>query len=173
MDIFSDFITTFDTNMKRIALFPGSFDPFTRGHESLVESALRLFDEVIIAVGANISKSCLLSVEQRCRLIADRYAEEARVSVASFDTLTGDFARKVGATTLIRGVRNTTDFNFERSIEATNRHLFPELTTILLVTPERDAHISSSVVRELHAFGRNVDDFMPQGVDLLKYITEK
>lgn len=159
--------------MKRIALFPGSFDPFTRGHEAVVAIALRLFDEVVIAVGENISKSCLLSVEQRCRLIADCYASEPRVRVASFNTLTGDFAQIIGATTLIRGVRNTVDFEFERTMEATNRHLYPSLTTVILMTPAEYMHISSSVVRELYSFGRSVDDLMPQAIDLLDYITER
>lgn len=156
--------------MKRVALFAGSFDPFTRGHEAVVEEALRLFDEVVIAVGENISKRSLLSVEQRCRLIADLYGKNSRVRVASYSTLTGDFAREVGAMALVRGVRNTVDFELERTMEATNRELFPGLTTILLVTPAEYMHISSSMVRELLAFGRKVDDYLPQGVDIAKYI---
>ncbi len=156
--------------MKRVALFAGSFDPFTRGHGAVVEEALRLFDEVVIAVGENISKRSLLSVEQRCRLIADLYGKNSRVRVASYSTLTGDFAREVGAMALVRGVRNTVDFELERTMEATNRELFPGLTTILLVTPAEYMHISSSMVRELLAFGRKVDDYLPQGVDIAKYI---
>ncbi|MBR2352696.1 MAG: pantetheine-phosphate adenylyltransferase [Alistipes sp.] len=156
--------------MKRVALFAGSFDPFTRGHEAVVEEALRLFDEVVIAVGENISKRSLLSVEQRCRLIADLYGKNSRVRVASYSTLTGDFAREVGAMALVRGVRNTVDFELERTMEATNRELFPGLTTILLVTPAEYMHISSSMVRELLAYGRKVDDYLPQGVDIAKYI---
>lgn len=158
--------------MKRIALFAGSFDPFTRGHEVVVEEALRLFDEVVIGVGENVSKRSLLSVEQRCRLIEDLYRDNQAVKVASYSTLTGDFAREVGATVLVRGVRNTIDFEFERSIETTNRQLFPELTTVLLPTPADYMHISSSMVRELLAFGRDVSDYMPQGVDLANYISE-
>ena len=158
--------------MKRIALFAGSFDPFTRGHEVVVEEALRLFDEVVIGVGENVSKRSLLSVEQRCRLIDDLYRDNDAVKVASYSTLTGDFAREVGATVLVRGVRNTIDFEFERSIEATNRQLFPDLTTVLLPTPADYMHISSSMVRELLAFGRDVKDYMPQGVDLADYISE-
>lgn len=156
--------------MKRIALFPGSFDPFTRGHESLVEGALRLFDEVIIAVGENVSKRGLLTVEQRQRLISDRYAGEERVKVTSYSCLTGDFARQVGAVAMIRGIRNTTDFNFERSIEATNRRIFPEITTVMLVTPDEYAHISSSIVRELLSFGHDVAEFMPEGIDIKNYL---
>lgn len=164
------FLFTFVVNMKRIALFPGSFDPFTRGHESLVEGALRLFDEIVIAVGDNISKRGLLTTEQRIKLIADRYAGDSRVKVASYSCLTGDFARQVGAVAMIRGIRNTTDFNFERSIEATNRRIFPELTTVMLVTPDEYAHISSSIVRELLSFGHDVSEFMPEGVEIKNYL---
>ena len=156
--------------MKRIALFAGSFDPFTRGHEAVVEEALRLFDEVVIGVGENVSKKGLLSVEQRCRLIEDLYAENERVRVAKYSTLTGDFAREVGAMALVRGVRNTVDFEFERTIEAPNRNLFPELTTVLLVTPAEYMHISSSTVRELLAFGRSVDELMPSKIKIENYL---
>ncbi|MBO5771432.1 MAG: pantetheine-phosphate adenylyltransferase [Alistipes sp.] len=158
--------------MKRIALFPGSFDPFTRGHQSLVDSALQLFDQVIVAVGENVAKRGLLDIEARKRLIADLYADNERVSVASYTTLTGEFAREMGACAIIRGVRNATDFDFERSIEAVNRHLFPELTTVILVAPNQLAHISSSVIRELLAFDHDVCDFMPEGVDIHKYIVK-
>ena len=156
--------------MTRIALFAGSFDPFTRGHEAVVEEALRLFDEVVIGVGENVSKKGLLSVEDRCRLIEDLYADNKRVRVAKYSTLTGDFAREVGATALVRGVRNTVDFEFERTIEATNRNLFPELTTVLLVTPAEYMHISSSVVRELLSFGRSVDELMPSRIKIENYL---
>ena len=155
--------------MTRIALFAGSFDPFTRGHEVVVEEALKLFDKVVIGVGENVSKRSLLSVEQRCRLIGDIYRDDDRVEVASYSTLTGDFAREMGATVLVRGVRNTVDFEFERTIEITNRQLFPELTTVLLPTPVEYMHISSSMVRELLAFGRDVKEYLPQGVDLENY----
>ena len=156
--------------MTRIALFAGSFDPFTRGHEVVVEEALHLFDEVVIGVGENISKKGLLTVEQRCQLISDLYRGNSRVKVISYSTLTGDFAREVGATVLVRGVRNTVDFEFERTIEATNRRLFPELTTVLLPTPAEYMHISSSMVRELLAFGRKVDDYLPQNIKIENYL---
>ena len=156
--------------MSRTALFAGSFDPFTRGHEAVVEEALRLFDEVVIGVGENVSKRGLLAVDARCRLIEDLYADNERVRVAKYSTLTGDFAREVGATALVRGVRNTVDFEFERTIEATNRQLFPELTTVLLVTPAEYMHISSSTVRELLAFGRSVDELMPSKIKLEDYL---
>ena len=156
--------------MAKIALFAGSFDPFTRGHEVVVEMALRLFDEVVIGVGENVAKQSLLSVEARCRLIADIYKNNNRVRVKSYSTLTGDFAREVGATILVRGVRNTVDFEFERTIEATNRQLFPELTTVLISTPAEYMHISSSMVRELLAFGRDIKEYLPQNIKIENYI---
>ena len=156
--------------MAKVALFAGSFDPFTRGHKAVVEEALRLFDEVVVAVGENVSKHSLLSVEERCRLIEEVYKDNSRVRVASYSTLTGDFAREVGATALVRGVRNTVDFEFERTIEITNRQLFPELTTVLLPTPVEYMHISSSMVRELLAFGRDVTDNLPQNIKIDNYI---
>lgn len=156
--------------MTRRALFAGSFDPFTRGHEAVVEEALRLFDEVVIGVGENVSKKGLLSVDDRCRLIEDVYADNERVRVAKYSTLTGDFAHEVGATVLVRGVRNTIDFEFERTIEATNRNLFPTLTTVLLVTPAEYMHISSSTVRELLAFGRKVDELLPSKIKIENYL---
>ena len=124
------------------------------------------------AVGENISKVHLLDVESRCRLISDIYASEPRVSVRSYGTLTGEFAMEVGACAIVRGIRNTTDFNFERSIEATNRRLFPSVTTVLLVTPDEYAHISSSIVRELVSFGHDVGEFMPKGVRLSDYMSK-
>ena len=156
--------------MAKRALFAGSFDPFTRGHEAVVAEALQLFDEVVVGVGANVSKKGLLSVEQRCRLIEDVYKEEKRVRVATYNTLTGDFAREVGATVLVRGVRNTVDFEMERTMEATNRDLFPKLTTVLLITPAEYLHISSSMVRELLAFGESVDKYMPANIKLENYL---
>ena len=156
--------------MAKIALFAGSFDPFTRGHEAVVEAALKLFDEVVIGVGENISKRTLLSVEQRCQLITDVYKNDSRVRVVSYNILTGDFAREVGATVLVRGVRNSVDFEFERTIEATNRDLFPELTTVLLPTPAEVMHLSSSMVRELLAFGREVDKYLPQNINIKNYL---
>jgi len=126
--------------MERIALFPGSFDPFTRGHAALVAEALHLFDRVIVGIGNNLAKEGLLSVGNRKRLIDDR------------------------------GVRNTTDFEYERTMEAANHRLFPAITTVMLFTPAEVADIASSTVREVHAFGRSVEEFMPEGVDIEKYL---
>ena len=154
----------------KTAIFPGSFDPFTRGHEAIVEKALHLFDKVVIGIGNNVSKQGLLSVENRKRLIDDRYAGDARVEAMIYDGLTGDFAQRVGAAAVIRGVRNTTDFEYERTMEATNHRLCPAITTVMLFTPAAVADISSSTVREVMAFGRTVEEFMPRGIDINNYL---
>ncbi len=156
--------------MQRIVLFPGSFDPFTRGHEALVGQALRLFDRVIIGIGNNPGKSGLLTVENRRRLIADLYADEPRIEARIYTGLTGDFARQAGACAILRGVRNTTDFEYERTMEAANHRIHPEITTVMLFTPSEVADIASSTVREVLAFGRPVDEFMPRSIHIEEYL---
>ncbi|MCM1151385.1 MAG: pantetheine-phosphate adenylyltransferase [Alistipes sp.] len=156
--------------MERIAIFPGSFDPFTRGHAALVDTALKLFDRLVIGIGSNLSKRGLLTPENRKRLIDDLYACDPRVETRIYDGLTGELAAAVGACALVRGVRNTLDFEYERSMEATNRRLWPALTTVVLFAPADVADISASGVREVLAFGRSVEEFMPAGIDITKYL---
>lgn len=156
--------------MQRIALFPGSFDPFTRGHKAIVDEALRLFDEVVIAIGYNPAKRGLLGVDARRRLIERVYRDDKRVRVTTYTMLTGDEARRVGATTIVRGVRNAADFDYERTLDHANRHIYPDLRTVVVIVPAEVEHISSSLVRELHHFGHDVGEFMPEGVDLAEYM---
>ena len=150
----------------KIALFPGSFDPFTRGHEAIVRQALTLFDKVVVAIGENIGKNSLLSTEERIKFIEQLYANDERVEAIAYSTLTGEAARAVGASAIIRGVRNTIDFEYERTLAQTNKRLFPEIETILLLTPADLADVSSSAVRELLAFGHDVSEMLPEGIDL-------
>jgi pantetheine-phosphate adenylyltransferase len=156
--------------MERVAIFPGSFDPFTRGHEAVVEEALRIFDKVIIAIGHNTSKRGMLTVEARKRLIERVYENEERVEVTTYTTLTGDEARRVGARTIIRSVRNATDFDYERTMDHANRAIYPELRTVVVIAPAEVEHISSSLVRELHAFGHDTSSLLPEGVTLTEYL---
>ena len=156
--------------MERTAIFPGSFDPFTRGHAALVDEALNLFDRVIIGIGNNTAKRGLLTPENRKRLIDDFYAAQPRVEARIYTGLTGEFALGVGASAIIRGVRNTTDFEYERTMQAANQRIYPTLTTVMLFTPAVVADIASSPVREVLAFGRTVEEFMPEGVDIEKYL---
>ena len=154
----------------KTAIFPGSFDPFTRGHQALVDDALRIFDKVVIGIGNNVSKAGLLRIEARKQLIEDLYADNPRVEVRIYTGLTGDFAQQVGAAAVIRGVRNTTDFEYERTMAATNRRLYPAVVTVMLFTPPDVADISSSTVREVLAFGRSVAEFLPRGIELENYL---
>lgn len=156
--------------MERTAIFPGSFDPFTRGHAALVDEALNLFDRIVIGIGNNFAKNSLMSVENRKRLIDDIYRDEPRVEARIYTGLTGEFAEQVNASAIIRGVRNTTDFEYERTMEATNHRIYPAITTVMLFTPAPVADISSSTVREVLSFGRNVEEFLPEGIDINKYL---
>lgn len=158
--------------MERIAIFPGSFDPFTRGHQAVVEEALKLFDRVVIAIGHNLAKCGLLTTEARKRLIESLYVAEPRVEVTLYTSLTGIEARRVGATAMIRSVRSSADFDYERTIERANREIFPDIATVILLAPAELEYISSSLVRELHAFGQDTSSLLPEGVILEDYIEE-
>jgi len=145
-------------------LFAGSFDPFTRGHDSLVRRALLLADSVVVAVGENVGKQGLLPPAERVAAIRQLYAAEPRVSVCSYHGLTAELAREVGATALLRGVRSTKDYELERDMADVNRKL-TGVETILLVAEPEYAAISSSIVRELMKFGADVSEFLPKPTD--------
>ena len=141
-------------------LFPGSFDPFTLGHKSIVDHTLQFAEEVVIAIGVNAGKKSMFSLEERMAQIQKVYADEPRVKVASYEGLTTDFAESIGATAMVRGVRTAQDFEFERMLADVNRKL-TGIETILLITEPQYSAISSSVVRELLSYGKDVKDFLP------------
>lgn len=147
--------------MKKIALFPGSFDPFTNGHLDVVQRGARMFDEIIIAIGNNSSKQRYIPVEKMIEVINGVFKDQANIRAQAYKGLTAEFAREVGATFLLRGLRNTTDFEYENTIAQANRHINPELETVFLITSPALAAISSTIIREIHRFGGNVDDFIP------------
>ncbi len=151
--------------MKRIALFPGTFDPFTIGHESIVRRGLELVDEVIIAIGINDKKLTYFTLEKRMEAIQNLYAGEPRIRVVSYDSLTVDFAAEVGAQFIMRGIRTVNDFEYEKSIADVNRKL-TGIETFLLFTEPEHTHISSSIVRELLRYGKDISLFVPQGTKL-------
>ena len=144
----------------RTAIFPGTFDPFTIGHDALVRRALGLVDELYIAIGINTEKRAMLSVEERIERIATLYKDEPNIRVVSYDGLTTDFAQSVGAKFIVRGVRNTIDFEYERNIADINRML-TGIDTILLISDPKFAAISSSMVRELAHFGKDISEYLP------------
>lgn len=151
--------------MKRKAIFPGTFDPFTIGHSSLVERSLEIVDEIVIAIGINEKKNSYFSLEQRLEMIRTLYKNDQRISVLSYNSLTVDFAQEVNASLIIRGIRTVNDFEYEKTIADMNRVIAGVETIILFTEPEL-THISSTIVRELLNFGHDVSKFIPKGMIL-------
>jgi pantetheine-phosphate adenylyltransferase len=149
--------------MKKIAFFPGSFDPFTKGHEDIVLRGLTLFDEVIIGIGHNATKARYFSIEKMITWIEETF-EGKSVKVVSYNDLTANVAKDMGADFLIRGLRNTTDFEYENSIAQVNRYLVENLETVFLITAPHLAPISSTIIRDLHRYGTNIDNFLPYNI---------
>ena len=145
----------------KTAIFPGTFDPFTVGHASLVERGLPLFDRIVIGVGVNDNKRTLYTNEERVRNIQEIYANEPRIKVVAYDDLTVDLAKREGAEFILRGIRSVKDFEYERDIAAMNERL-SGVETVLLFTEPQYMSISSSVVRELLRFGKDVTEFLPK-----------
>jgi pantetheine-phosphate adenylyltransferase len=148
--------------MKKTAIFPGSFDPYTKGHHDIVLRSLALFDAVIIGIGYNSSKkNRYFDIELMVEKIEEVYKDMPNVSVVVYNELTSTLAKKYDAQFLVRGLRNTTDFEYENTISQMNRYLNEELDTVFLITAPQYAAISSTVIREVHRYGGNVDEFLP------------
>lgn len=154
------------SDLSRRAVFPGSFDPITRGHENILRRAAGLFDEVVVAIGVNHDKQGMFPLEQRLQWCRDTFADLPHIRVTSFEGLTVDFCRSVGAGWLIRGVRNGGDFEYERTIAQMTKLLEDGLETMILFTDPEHAPISSSVVRDIAHHGGDVSRFVPDAVDL-------
>ncbi len=152
--------------MKNVALFPGSFDPFTAGHLNILRRALTMFDEVVVAVGINQDKPGFFSMEKRVDIIRQATRGMSGVSVIQYDSLTIDACRERDIHHIVRGVRNMIDFETERSIADANRRLAPEIETIIIPTAQEFAHISSSAVRDILRHGGDYSTFIPEGVVL-------
>ncbi|WP_333821066.1 pantetheine-phosphate adenylyltransferase [Ohtaekwangia sp.] len=147
---------------KRIALFPGSFDPFTKGHEDIVLRGLQVFDEIIVAIGYNSAKSNrYFAIDMMIEKIQMAFQKYPNIKVLTYSELTAEFARKHGAQFLLRGLRNTTDFEYENSISQVNRKLYGDLESVFLITTPQLAWISSSIIREVHKYGGDVSQFLP------------
>ena len=146
------------------AVYPGSFDPFTLGHLDILQRASDIFEKVIVAVLENPNKAPLFSVEERIDMIRDSVGEDARIEVDSFNGLTVDYARKVGAGSLVRGLRATSDFESEFQMALFNRRLAPEINTVFLMTSFANVFLSSSLIKEVASYGGNVDFAVPPSV---------
>ncbi len=151
--------------MKR-AIFPGTFDPFTIGHFSIVMRGLNIFDEIIIGIGVNFSKKNLFNEDDRKKMIEETFRNEPRVKVEIYNSLTIDFAKKSDAGFILRGLRTVADFEYERTIGDTNFEL-SGIETVILFTESAYSHISSTVIRDLIRYGKDVKKFLPPGIDIL------
>lgn len=152
--------------MSHIAVFPGSFDPITRGHESIVRRVLPLFDKVIVAIGVNSHKNYFYPLERRKQFIQHTFADVPTIEVETFSGLTIDYCRKVKARYIIRGLRTTTDLEFEKAIAQMNKSMAEEIETLfILPTPELSA-INSTIIRDIVRNGGDASGFVPAGIDL-------
>lgn len=148
--------------MKRIALFAGSFDPFTRGHEDIVLRGLKVFDEIVIAIGYNSQKNTrYFPIEVMIDKITQTFSGNKNIKVITYSELTAELAKKMGARYLLRGLRNTTDFEYENSVAQVNRHLNADLESVFLITSPQLASISSTLIREVHRYGGDVSSLIP------------
>ena len=154
--------------MERIALFPGSFDPFTNGHYDIVLRGLSIFDKIIISIGHNSQKKRYFQLDLMLQCINEAFTDYSNVEVITYNELTASLAKKYNARYLLRGLRNTTDFEYENSISQVNRYLNSELETVFLITSPKYAAISSSIIREVHKYGGNVDEFLPYIIQHIK-----
>jgi len=159
--------------MKKIAVFPGSFDPFTIGHEAIVRRALSLFDEIIIAVGANALKKSFYSLATRKEMITKVFQNEPRVIVDHYEGLTVDYCKKNGAGYLLRGLRTAADFEFERAIAQVNKAMAPGIESVFLLTIPEHTPVNSTIVRDIIRSGGDASMFVPRSINLKDYKGEE
>ena len=152
--------------MTKIAVFPGSFSPFTIGHQSIIEKALPIFDKIIIAIGINSDKNQYFSIEERMQWIKDVYSNNPKIEVKFYEGLTVDLCKRENANFIIRGLRDSHDFKFEKNIAQMNNNLNNEIETIFLITPPEISHISSTIIRDIIKNGGDVSKFIPKQITL-------
>ncbi|MDM8001416.1 MAG: pantetheine-phosphate adenylyltransferase [Bacteroidota bacterium] len=156
--------------MDKVAVFPGSFDPFTVGHESIVKRALSLFDRVIIAVGENAEKKNLFSIAMRMKMISKVFEGESRVEVTRYSGLTVEFCRKHGARYILRGLRTAADFEYERAMGHMNWKMAPEIDTVFLLTSTEHTPVNSTIVRDIIKNGGDASMFVPASINISDYL---
>ena len=152
--------------MNKIAVFPGSFSPFSLGHKAVVDSALPLFDKIIIAVGNNPEKNQYFSIKKRLKWINDVYKNMPNISVERYEGLTVDFCKTVNANFIVRGIRDSHDFKFEKNIAQMNKKLNAEIETIFIITPPDLSHISSTILRDIIKNGGDISTFIPKEISI-------
>ncbi len=150
--------------MKKVAVFPGSFDPITKGHENVIKRAIPLFDKIIIAVGENAQKSNYFNLDDRVKWIEKVFENDENISVKTYSGLTTEFCKSVDSKFLLRGLRTSADFEFERSIGQVNKRLYPEIETVFMLTASEFTPISSSIVRDIHRHKGSILQFIPEAI---------
>ncbi len=150
--------------MKKVAVFPGSFDPITKGHENVIKRAIPLFDEIIIAIGENAQKNNYFNRDDRVKWIEKVFENDKNISVKTYSGLTTEFCKSVNSKFLLRGLRTSADFEFERSIGQVNKRLYPEVETVFMLTASEFTPISSSIVRDIHRHKGNILQFIPEAI---------
>ena len=156
--------------MQKIAVFPGSFDPFTVGHENIVLRALDLFDQIIVAIGVHSTKKPLLKIESRVTMVNQIFASYEQVSADSFEGLTVDYCRKVKATHMLRGIRTAADFEYERAIAQINKRMLPSVESIFLLTSPEHTPINSTIIRDIIRNQGDASQFLPSGININDFL---
>ncbi len=156
--------------MKKIAVFPGSFDPFTIGHESIVNRAIPIFDEIIVAIGYNSTKKGFINIEKRKELIQNVFQNSSKVKVEVYSELTVDFCKRKSAKYILRGLRTAADFEYERAIAQMNNFMKSDVETVFLLTKSEHSPISSTIVREILKFNGDVSNFLPTSINIHDYL---
>jgi len=159
--------------MERIAIFPGSFDPFTVGHESIVNRALPLFDKIIIMIGYNSNKLSFFPLEKREKWINEVFKNEPRVEVKTHEGLTVDFCKQVNASYILRGLRTSADFEYERAIAQINKKMLPKIESIFLLTMPEHTPINSTIVRDIILHGGDASMFLPAALNMSEFKPDK
>lgn len=157
--------------MEKVAVFPGTFDPFTVGHEALVKRALKIFDKVVVAVGKNLSKSTLFTIDQRLEMVKDVFANYDNVEVVGYEGLTVDFCESIGAKFLLRGLRTSADFEYERAIGQVNKAMKPEIESVFMLTAPEHTPVNSTIVRDIIVNKGDATKFLPKAININKYLS--
>ena len=155
--------------MEKIAIFPGSFDPFTVGHESIVKRALSMFDKIVIMIGYNINKQSFYPLEKRLKWIDQVFEKEEKVKVEIHEGLTVDFCKQVGAKYILRGIRTSSDFEYERAIAQVNKKMHPEIETVFLLTLPEHTPVMATIVRDIVSHGGDISMFIPQVLNIEEF----
>ncbi|MDI3527126.1 MAG: pantetheine-phosphate adenylyltransferase [Tenuifilum sp.] len=156
--------------MSRVAIFPGSFDPITVGHESIVYRSLSLFDKVIVAIGYNSNKKAFFSIDKRIAMIEKVFANEPRVEVISYEGLTVDLCNRLGVRYILRGLRTSADFEFERAIAQVNKQMHPNIETVFLLTAPQHTPINSTIIRDILLHNGDPSGFIPSSINIKDYL---